>query len=607
MSPALVPIRTPTPVSRHPGRSLVWAHGAMGMACIPIAGAAIASGGFGAGAIAFGFGAASMGRARTLHVRIPAVQLVNKAAQQLTRGNIAATEALLSSISPAAAKDSLVARAVATQRALIALYDGRLKESEAFATLAIEKRLGLFSRAYERQQITSAYAVRAFARAARGDAAAAQNDADFAETSVYATPEVIARARLVRALLASRAAYHEEAFRGYLASNARIVLEHAMPRERALFRALRRMSRSPSRSVYREPARVHDDRAPSKLASWIATMAPEAAGYVEGDRLVAESVEEMPIESGVPSDVRALRAARAGKSTAARPGQQRWPTIVLWIAVVGVFVLLWQFLAPPDTKAPSGAHLDTTEPSRGASFMVDTVPVALVAVLFIAIVSMGQRQQRALAIARRLAALGDRARAKPALIDLARSRSGIIAATAGLELARLAAQQADFVEAISRCDAAIARVSRRSLRAAAADTLLPTLMTESAVAMAARGGVDEAAAELVVLGRDFPMYSQLAAAQLRVRLLTAVQGADRSAACAIARARTGSMPLPYREDVLADLVLASRGDLSAEDLAGLDGELQDDAELRTWLDRVAPGLRSDRLRAALEGRVEAPG
>lgn len=577
----------------HAARPLVWVYGAMGLTFLPIAGLALRSGGYLAGTIALGFGAASMGIARTLHVRIPAVQLVNTAAQQLTRGNIPEAEALLASVSPAAAKHSVVARAIATQRSLIALYDGRLADAEAFATLAITRRLGLLARSFEQQQIASAHAVRAFARSARGDMEAARSDADVAENSVDATPEVIARARLVRALLASSAAYHEEAFRTYLAANARIILEHAMPHERALFRALRRMSRSPSRGVYREPARTRDDRAPSKLASWIATMAPEAAAYVEGDRLVAESVEELPIESGAPSDVRALRTARARKSTSARPGGRRWlVALLLWVVLIGVFVGLWQLLTPagPAMVPPT----DAPEPARLATFIIESLPLVFVGIAFVVLMAIGRRRQRSLSIARRLAALGDRERAKPMLADLVRGRNAMIAATAGLELARLAAQEADFAEAISRCDAAIARVSGQPQRAVAVDMLLPALMTESAVAMAARGGVDEAAAELAVLGRDFPTYSQLPAAQLRVRLLTAVREGDRSAACAIALARTASMPLPYREDVLADLVLASRGHLSAEDLARLDGELQDDAALRAWLDLAAPGLRSDR-------------
>jgi hypothetical protein len=124
--------------------------------------------------------------------------------------------------------------------------------------------------------------------------------------------------------------------------------------------------------------------------------------------------------------------------------------------------------------------------------------------------------------------------------------------------------------------------------------LLPALMTESAVAMAARGGHEDADAELAILCRDFPTYPRLSSSLLRVRLVRAMRGGDRDAACAIARSRTADLPLPYREDVLADLALASRGDATDEDGARLDAELHDDAELRTWIDAVAPGLRADR-------------
>jgi hypothetical protein len=574
----------------HAARPLVWAYAAVGVLFVPVAALAMRSGGFSAAGIALACGAASLAIAQSLHVRIPAVQLVNTAAQHLTRGNIPESEALLASIDRAGARDGIVSRAVATLRALIALYEGRIEESEAFATRAIERRLGILTRSFERQQITAAHAVRALARAARGDADGAKADADVAESSVDATPEVIARARLVRAILASRAAYHEEAFRVYLAANARLVLEHAMPRERALFRALRRMSLNPARSVYREPARVKDDRAPSKLASWIASVAPEAAAYVEGDRLLVESVDEIPIEPGPPSDVRALRSARASKSSG-RPGRSRGAQLVLCVILGGASLALWQFLTPTGTEPPTS--IATAPPSFLAGFIVDILPVIVIGMLLLIVVSIGRQKQRALSLARRLVALGEKERARPALARLVTGRNGMIAATAGLELARLAAQEAKFAEAISRCDAAIARVQRQPLRAAASDILLPTLMTESAVAMAARGGLDEAAAELEILGRDFPTYSQLATAQLRVRFLSAVHEADRSAACALAKTRTAEMPLPYREDVLADLVLAARGDLAEEDLARLDGELHDDAELRVWLDLVAPGLRKD--------------
>jgi hypothetical protein len=130
-------------------------------------------------------------------------------------------------------------------------------------------------------------------------------------------------------------------------------------------------------------------------------------------------------------------------------------------------------------------------------------------------------------------------------------------------------------------------------------------MTESAVAMAARGGLEDADAELAILCRDFPTYPRLSSSLLRVRLVRAMRSGDRDAACAIARSRTADLPLPYREDVLADLALASRGDATDEDLTRLDAELDDDAELRGWIDCVAPGLRDHPTGHGRRPRVHA--
>lgn len=543
-----------------------------------------------------------MAMGRSIGYRIDAVQLTNTAVQQLTRGNLAETEALLASIDPKAAKGPMVRRAIATIRALIALYEGKLEDSVRYASSAIEARLGLTTRDFETRQVATAHAIRALAHAALRDAPSAKADADAAEGSAFATPEVIARSRLVRALLASRAAYHEEAFRLYLDANARLVLENTMPRERALFRALRRMSRNPQRSVYRESGHVRDDRAPSKLASWIAFVAPEAAAYVEGDRTIADRIDEAPIDSGVPSDVRALRKARASATSVATPARRLARSVVVGSALVATFVAIGLFftrgggpssLADPASLAPLAplAPIATTWVDH---LFGNALVVVVAAIAVVVITSIARRKQRTLALARRLVALGDRARARPTLVGLAERGSGIEAATAGLELARIAASEARFAEAISRCDAAIARVSAQPLRAFASDVLLPALMTESAVAMATRGGLEDADAELAVLCRDFPTFPSLASAQLRVKLVRSVRGGDRDEACVAARARTAEMPLPYREDVLADLVLASRGEVPEEDLARLEAELRDDAELQTWIDAVAPGIRDDR-------------
>ena len=581
----------------------------LGIACVALAGLSLAYGNVGAAVLALGMAGGAMGMGRSIGKRIEVVQLTNTAVQHLTRGDLQAAEAVLLAIPAKATRRGIVGRAVGILRALIALYDGRLEESVSYATSAVEGRLGLFTRTFESGQVAAAHAVRGLAYAALGDTAKAKADADAAESSVDASPEVIARARMVRALLASRAAYHEEAFRTYLAANARLVLEHAWPRERALFHALRRMSRSPrqrsseshdtssrrSLSVYREPNRTQDDRAPSRVASWVAYVAPDAAAYVEGDRPLARSVDEIGVPSGIPSGVPALVRARAGTSSARRRGPTGRRLLVVWGSLVIAFLAVWQFLTPNrGGAAPLPAETLASPPSFFGSLMVSVLPVAMVGVAFVVITSLSRRQHRTLALARRQAALGHRDRARPSLERLLAASDGLVAAMAGLELAKLAATEADFAEAISRCDAAIARVSAQPLRAVASDLLLPALMAESAAATAARGGLEDADAELAVLCRDFPTYPQLASAQLRIRLLRAVRAVDRAAACELARARSAELPLPYREDVLADLVLASRREVSDEDLAGLDAQLREDDELRQWIDAVAPGVRDER-------------
>lgn len=574
----------------------------MALLLVPAAGWLGASGNaFGAGVTVL-LGVFAGGLGRYFAHQIVAVPRVNTAVKHLMRGDLAAASSVLDSIPARATKSSTVRRSIGTVRATLALYEGRLDDAVRYATAAIEVRRGLLPGAFEGPQIAAAHGLRGLAFAALGNADRAKADADAAETSVDATPEVIARARIVRAIVASRAAYHEEAFRLYLGANARLVLEHAMPRERVLFRALRRMSRSPQRSVYREQGRVDDDRAPSKLASWIAYVVPEAAAYVEGDRMLADRVDEPAIPSGVPSDVRALRTARAGARSA--PSSRRWRLVLLWATLVALFLALWQLLAP---AAPSTVALEAPiGPSSWTSDVMATlVPLGVGALLWVVSMALRRRRLRAFSLARRLAALGEPARAWPALVELASSSDGILAATAALELARLAMARADFAEAIARCDAAIARVSEQPLRAHASDLLLPALMTESAVAMAARGGLEDADAELAVLCRDFPSYPRLASSVLRVRLVRAIRAGDRDAACAVARSRTGDLPLPYREDVLADLALASRGEATDDDLARLDAELRDDAELRGWLDAVAPGLRDDKAMHGRRARIAA--
>lgn len=575
---------------------MTWALWGIGGFFVALAALAVAGSSIAGGVVGLLGAAIFMRMARRLSLQIVSEQLTNTAVQHLMRGDHATAEAMLAGIPPAA-MDGTVRREVSTVRALIALYEGRPEESAKLATVAIEGRRSLLGRTIESEQIAAAHAVRALAFVAAGDVDRAKADADAAETSVHATPEVIARARVVRALLASRAVYHEEAFRKYVAATAPLVLEYAAPRERVLFRALRRMAGSrQQQSAYRMPGRVKGDREPSKLASWISLVAPDAASFVDDDRAVADQVDEMVIPSGVPSDVRALRDARAGVR-GARGARRGLRALALWGLLIVMLLATWQFLGPtPRTGAPPPPPPVVVEAPTDAlvsvlGWVVSLgLPVVLFGVCLVVILAVAAKRTRDLAIARRLVAIGEPARALPMLERLTASPNAMVAATAGLELARLAARRGDFGEAVSRCDVAIALVSPQPHRAVAADVLLPALMTESAVANAARGSSDEADAELAILCRDFPTYPHLPSSLLRVRLVRAARGGDRDAAFAAARSRTGELPLPYREEILADLVLASRRELGEADRARVESELRDDEQLQRWIEIVAPGL-----------------
>jgi hypothetical protein len=89
--------------------------------------------------------------------------------------------------------------------------------------------------------------------------------------------------------------------------------------------------------------------------------------------------------------------------------------------------------------------------------------------------------------------------------------------------------------------------------------------------------------------------------------MLAVRGGDLDEAARVAATRTPDMPLTVQDDMLADAVLAATTGVSSEERERIEAELRDDAELRRWLDAVAPGLRErTRTRVATEHRVAEP-
>src|SRR5262249_12273791 len=64
---------------------------------------------------------------------------------------------------------------------------------------------------------------------------------------------------------------------------------------------------------------------------------------------------------------------------------------------------------------------------------------------------------------------------------------------------------------------------------------------------------------------------------------------DFAATAAIAHERPFELPIPRREELVADLALAATSHVSEDERERLESDLADPA-LRAWVDAVAPGL-----------------
>jgi hypothetical protein len=517
--------------------------------------------------------------------QLRALQAAGLAVQKLTRGEIPEAEALLDAIPERIARKRVVARVVAIQRAMIAIDRGQPAEAVARTTSALVEPDGRMYGAFDRQQIACARSLRALAHAMQGDLERAEEDAAAANAVAEASPDVLARTRVVRAVVLARRG--DDALATHLASSARVVLDHALPRERALFRALLRMTRARKRSVYREPSPAAD-RDHGRLGAWIARVAPGAAAFVDHDRLdvAPDALPAVPVST--PEAMIAVEAARRRSAGKAGTSLSTTSTIAVWVGLAGALLFSWQAM-----RAPSARGVDL-----GALFDVAILATfVLVAALAAARSVRALKQERAVAAARREAIVGDVAKATRALEKLASSAGALVAANARLALAKLAAADAEFTRVMAHCDAGLARVNAQPMRARAADMLLPSLVVESAVANAATGRFAEADAEIAMLCRDFPTYALLAVAQARVRLVRAARARDVDAAAAVARARTPELWLPRQEDFLCDLALAASRSTGVTDdeRASLGRELAEDRRLAAWIDAVAPAIRDEAL------------
>ncbi|MDF2698204.1 MAG: putative secreted protein, partial [Labilithrix sp.] len=433
------------------------------------------------------------------------------------------------------------------------------------------------------------------ARASSGKQAEALQDIAAVRASEMATPEALGRAAVAEVILLAKNPEREKLVRALQA--ARPLFDHVPPRERALLRALRRMIEVRGRSVYREPARPSDTpRDEPLLGEWVSKIVPEAAAFVpDAERSAETGALDVSLPAGAP--------AMAGSSAIAQQASTRARStrtsavIGLWIVLIVLFLAIWQFLAPATPAAPSRVAVDPAYPDESApllpAFFVPALCLLLAAVFFGRIaVPLVRARRGAAAYRRALRALiaEDTQGCTSILSNLVTRGPYGLAATAELQLSALAERSTNMRQALALCDAGLARVSRNPHgRALHSDILVPELIAQRALVLAALGDEHQASAEIATLAREHPTFAFMTRSVFRVRLVQALRRLDHDGAARLARERTPELPLTRRDEMLADIVLALSGSKVVDgEVERIRSELSEDGELTAWIDFMAP-------------------
>lgn len=585
----------------HPLAGVARRFSAAGLVALAVGGAGFGLGSYTLVAMGSALGAVLLGYGALLRRGTRAVPRVNAAFELLSRGRAAEAREVLDQVR---ATSTHVVRAVSLQRALIALHEGDLDAALAAATAATGEATGLLTRGYERAGIASARGLIALVRAARGEPEEAEAAARAAEESEGAGPDAFARAELARNIVRAREGDHDAIARS-MRERGTLMLESTLPRERALVRALRRMARARPRSVYREAQRPEDAAEPAGLSRWIATVLPEAAAYASPAAGIAEATDR----SAPPAAKRKALATIADDRRRAASANKRpkGRLVALWIALIVMFLAIYSLLgsAPPEAAPEPVPDM----PGVGSAVALGVVLLAVLAGVFA--LQLRRAVNKLLAVHRASLPIALRRydEVRPELERIANGRLDQAGGAALAALGSIALRTARFEDALRAFDRGIARITRdATIRAASSDILLPQLIASRAFTLALLQRPDDAEAELALLGDGFPSFPYAASARLRVDLACAIARRDLSRAGAVARTRTPELPLGLHEDVLADVVLAlaqpTRSEADQDERARVVSELDDDEELRRFVEAAMPGalaeLRLPRARVAGE-------
>jgi hypothetical protein len=507
-----------------------------------------------------------------------AVILNNIAVDLRTRGETNEAEAYLARIDPKSAARGSLGRAVRTQRAFIALHRGDFEKAAAEAAGVLVLPRGLEQWANQRVADAGAHAIRAVALAALGKSDEARREAEAAEASDMAPPEVLARASLGRAIAIARGE-GAAGLASFFAAGGASMIEHLSPRERGLVRALRRMARTSARHPYREPP----PKETNEVASWMAKLVPDAARFAAD---VHGATTPVDTHVDVTEEGRAL--ASNAKAVVSRRSPFR--RIGVGFGLLVLFLAIYNFLTPPETSH-ARRHAPPVAVGAPPEWLAIVPATIFGALLVIYLLRRNQKVARLLIGARRDMARGDDAKVEQVMRPMTNSSTASLASFAWLLLAQVAERRADFSACIDACERGQARLTGAGLqRLFSTDITLPELVAMRSLSLASLGRRAESDVERARLAKEFPSFPFASRAHLRIALANALHADDLEAAAKVAHSRSLDMPLPLRDDLLVDVVLAVVEGASAEEIERIGGELGDDETTRRWIDAVAPGL-----------------
>jgi tetratricopeptide (TPR) repeat protein len=471
-----------------------------------------------------------------------------------------------------------VRRASLSVRALVAMRRGEIEAalSHLDAALEVPERTELLLAGGTTKSV--AQGMRAFLRAAHGQAPAARVDLEVVRAEPRAATAALAYATLAEAVLLERSGDHA-ALRALLDREGGFLIEVSDPRERALVRAYQRMVRARAPlGVYRVSAPREEQAADGgepALADWIARISPAAAPFVRS----SPAHRTGPSASDSPSDVANVAAPTSPRMTRHIVRAVASVLTILLLAGGGVAGLL-----ALESRTPPGFVDDTMV---SGSTLLAVVLVFLLVVTFFTFYAARDSSRR-LEDAAQLLARGDLDGAAAAAdIVRRRKRLRLPAARAETILADVHGRRGDYASALAACDRGLSLVADPRVKALAADFHLPVLVGERALALAALDRGDEALAAIASIDRG---WAFLAPARLSVDLVRLARLGKLADAARLVEDNPPDVGLSRRIELLADVVRAAAAPqaVGAAEIARLDGELRSWPQGKAWLEGVAP-------------------